>query len=42
MPRMSKKRKQEWSLFLNENNRITYTNYVGGAFTIANSATVQF
>lgn len=24
MPRMSKKRKQEWSLFLNEHNRITY------------------
>ena len=26
MPRMSKKRKQEWALFLNERNRIT----VGG------------
>ena len=24
MPRMSKKRKQEWALFLNERNRITY------------------
>ena len=24
MPRMSKKRKQEWALFLNEKNRITY------------------
>ena len=24
MPRMSKQRKQEWSLFLNERNRITY------------------
>lgn len=24
MPRMSKKRKQEWVLFLNERNRITY------------------
>ncbi len=24
MARMSKKRKLEWSLFLNENNRITY------------------
>ncbi len=23
MPRMSKKRKQEWALFLNERNRIT-------------------
>lgn len=24
MPRMSKKRKQEWALFLNHRNRITY------------------
>jgi hypothetical protein len=24
MPRMSKKRKQEWSFFLNDRNRITY------------------
>lgn len=24
MPRMSKKRKQEWALFLNERNRIAY------------------
>ena len=24
MPRMSKKRKQEWALFLNDRNRITY------------------
>ena len=24
MPGMSKKRKQEWALFLNERNRITY------------------
>ena len=24
MPRMSKQRKQEWSLFLNERSRITY------------------
>lgn len=24
MPRMSKQRKQEWALFLNERNRITY------------------
>ena len=24
MPRMSKKRKQDWALFLNERNRITY------------------
>ena len=24
MPRMSKKRKQEWALFLNDQNRITY------------------
>lgn len=24
MPRMSKKRKQEWGFFLNERNRITY------------------
>lgn len=24
MPRMSKKRKQEWALFLNARNRITY------------------
>ena len=24
MPRMSKKRKEEWALFLNERNRITY------------------
>ena len=24
MPRMSKKRKREWALFLNERNRITY------------------
>ena len=24
MPRMSNKRKQEWALFLNERNRITY------------------
>ena len=24
MPRMSKKRKQEWAFFLNERNRITY------------------
>ena len=24
MPRMSKKRKQEWTLFLNHRNRITY------------------
>lgn len=24
MPRMSKKRKQEWAMFLNERNRITY------------------
>ena len=24
MPRMSKKRKQEWALFLNVRNRITY------------------
>ena len=24
LPRMSKKRKQEWALFLNERNRITY------------------
>ena len=24
MPRMSKKRKQEWALFLNNRNRITY------------------
>ena len=24
MPRMSKKRKQEWALFLNGRNRITY------------------
>ena len=24
MPRMSKKRKQEWALFPNERNRITY------------------
>ena len=24
MPRMNKKRKQEWALFLNERNRITY------------------
>ena len=24
MPRMSKTRKQEWALFLNERNRITY------------------
>lgn len=24
MPRMSKKQKQEWALFLNERNRITY------------------
>lgn len=24
MPRMSKKRKMEWSLFLNHRNRITY------------------
>ena len=24
MPRMSKKRKEEWAFFLNERNRITY------------------
>ena len=24
MPRMSKKRKQEWTFFLNDRNRITY------------------
>ena len=24
MPRMSKKRKEEWALFLNDRNRITY------------------
>ena len=24
MPRMSKKRKQEWALFLNDRNRIIY------------------
>ena len=24
MPRMSKKRKQEWAFFLNDRNRITY------------------
>ncbi len=24
MPRMSKKRKEEWAVFLNEQNRITY------------------
>lgn len=24
MPRMSKKRKEEWAFFLNEHNRITY------------------
>ena len=24
MPRMSKRQKQEWALFLNERNRITY------------------
>ena len=24
MPRMSKKRKKEWALFLNDRNRITY------------------
>ena len=24
MPRMSKKRKQEWALFLNDRNRIAY------------------
>ena len=27
MPRMSKKRKQEWALFLNERNRITNAGY---------------
>nr|WP_270661676.1 hypothetical protein [Thomasclavelia ramosa] len=27
MPRMSKKRKQEWTLFLNERNRITYNRF---------------
>ena len=29
MPRMSKKRKQEWALFLNERNRITYNELCG-------------
>jgi len=27
MPRMSKKRKQEWALFLNNQNRITYNEH---------------
>ena len=27
MPRMSKKRKQEWALFLNDRNRITYAEF---------------
>lgn len=27
MPRMSKKRKQEWSFFLNDRNRITYNDF---------------
>ena len=35
MPRMSKKRKQEWALFLNERNRITYTNFAENAVMTA-------
>ena len=31
MPRMSKKRKQEWALFLNERNRITYNDFAENA-----------
>lgn len=27
MPQMSKKRKQEWSFFLNDRNRITYNEF---------------
>ena len=31
MPRMSKKRKQEWALFLNERNRIIYNDFAENA-----------
>ena len=31
MPRMSKQRKQEWALFLNERNRMTTTDFAENA-----------
>ena len=31
MPGMSKQRKQEWALFLNERNRITYNDFAENA-----------
>ena len=31
MPRMSKKRKKEWALFLNDRNRITYKSFTENA-----------
>ncbi len=31
MPRMSKKRKQELSFYLNDRGRVTYNNYAGNA-----------